>query len=89
MLNEKIRELEKKNGTALQARQMLFQENQRLLKENRGNVKEKSYVLEELGVQQVKEYYLIFKDLENERVALIHSQKSIEAERNKLSEENQ
>lgn len=86
MLNEKIRELEKKNGTALQARQMLFEENQRLLKENRGNVKEKSYVLEELGVQQVKEYYLIFKDLENERVALIHSQKSIEAERNKFFE---
>lgn len=31
--------------------------------------------MELLGVNQMKDYFSIFKDLETERIALIHSQK--------------
>jgi hypothetical protein len=57
----------------------LREENQRLFEQNKANMLEKTGVMEVLGVHQMKDYIDMYKDLSNQRVALIHAQQEVEA----------
>ena len=57
------------------------------MEENRVHDKEKNEIMEDIGSHQSKDYLATYKDIENERIELIYSQKNIEGENNLLREE--
>lgn len=89
MLKEKIVDIDRKNEEVHRIMESSVVENQKLHEENREQVKEKMEVMDKLGLNQGKNYLTAFKDIQNQRVALIYSQKQIEAENNKIYEQNQ
>ena len=89
MLKEKIVDIDRKNEEVHRIMESSVVENQKLHEVNREQVKEKMEVMDKLGLNQGKNYLTAFKDIQNQRVALIYSQKQIEAENNKIYEQNQ
>ena len=86
MLKEKIVDIDRKNEEVHRIMESSVVENQKLHEENREQVKEKMEVMDKLGLNQGKNYLTAFKDIQNKRVALIYSQKQIEAENNHIYE---
>ena len=86
MLKEKIVDIDRKNEEVHRIMESSVVENQKLHEENREQVKEKMEVMDKLGLNQGKNYLTAFKDIQNQRVALIYSQKQIEAENNHIYE---
>ena len=86
ILKEKIVDIDKKNEEVHRIMESSVVENQKLHEENRQQVKEKMEVMDKLGLNQGKQYLTAFKEIQNQRVSLIYSQKQIEAENNKIYE---